>query len=243
MAHVDPEILAMLAVDGAAGSVHDIEHVASCPSCAAELRSLSDIAAMAASAGLGAEFRVESPPGAVWERISAQLGLTEIAKEQVPHQQRPPRLRGIMAIRRPMAIAAAALIVGAAAAVTVQDLTARPPLTRTIARITLRPLPEFPQWHAASGTAELEQGTAGKLLKVTIRATAKTGYFEVWLLGRNGSSMISLGDLNSRQTGRFSLPPGVNLGFYSRIDVSLQPFNGSTLHSKSSVVRGSLPAR
>jgi len=31
------------------------------------------------------------------------------------------------------------------------------------------------------------------------------------------------------------------MGTYSRIDISLQPFNGSTLHVKTSVVRGSLP--
>jgi hypothetical protein len=37
------------------------------------------------------------------------------------------------------------------------------------------------------------------------------------------------------------MPPGVDLANYSRIDVSLQPFNGSPLHSRTSVVRGSLP--
>ena len=40
--------------------------------------------------------------------------------------------------------------------------------------------------------------------------------------------MISLGDLNTRAPGTFTLPAGVNLRFYSRVDISLQPFNGST---------------
>jgi hypothetical protein len=53
--------------------------------------------------------------------------------------------------------------------------------------------------------------------------------------------MISLGDLDGARAGVFAMPPGVDLGFYSRIDVSLQPFNGSTLHSSVSVVRGALP--
>ena len=53
--------------------------------------------------------------------------------------------------------------------------------------------------------------------------------------------MISLGDLNAGQTGTFIIPPRTDLRNYSRIDVSLQPFNGSTQHSKISVVRGSLP--
>jgi len=54
--------------------------------------------------------------------------------------------------------------------------------------------------------------------------------------------MISLGDLNVGHTGTFAVPPGVDLRYYSRIDISLQPFNGSTQHSKISVVRGSWPA-
>jgi anti-sigma-K factor RskA len=54
--------------------------------------------------------------------------------------------------------------------------------------------------------------------------------------------MISLGDLNASHTGTFIIPPGTNLRNYSRIDVSLQPFDGSTQHSKTSVVRGSLSA-
>ena len=54
-------------------------------------------------------------------------------------------------------------------------------------------------------------------------------------------SMISLGDLNAGHTGTFVIPPGTDLHNYSRIDISLQPFDGSTRRSKTSVVRGSLP--
>lgn len=54
--------------------------------------------------------------------------------------------------------------------------------------------------------------------------------------------MISLGELDADQTGTFIIPPGTDLRNYSRIDVSLQAFDGSTQHSKTSVVRGSLPA-
>ena len=54
--------------------------------------------------------------------------------------------------------------------------------------------------------------------------------------------MISLGDLDADHDGTFAVPPGVDLRNYSRIDISLQPFNGSTLHVKTSVVRGSLPS-
>ncbi len=53
--------------------------------------------------------------------------------------------------------------------------------------------------------------------------------------------MISLGDLNVGHTGTFTVPPGTDLLDYTRIDISLQAFNGSTQHSKTSVVRGTLP--
>jgi hypothetical protein len=76
----------------------------------------------------------------------------------------------------------------------------------------------------------------------TLHAPRRPGFYEVWLLARDGISMISLGDLNAGHTGTFTVPPGVDLRDYSRIDVSLQPFNGSTQHSKTSVLRGSLPA-
>ena len=54
--------------------------------------------------------------------------------------------------------------------------------------------------------------------------------------------MISLGDLNADHTGTFIIPRRVDLRNYSRIDISLQPFTGSTPLSKASVVHGSLPA-
>ena len=82
---------------------------------------------------------------------------------------------------------------------------------------------------------------SGTELNITLRAPARPGYYEVWLLGRDGVKMISLGDLNSSRTGVFTLPPGTDLRFYSRIDISLQPFDGSTVHAPGSVVRGPLP--
>jgi hypothetical protein len=39
----------------------------------------------------------------------------------------------------------------------------------------------------------------------------------------------------------FTMPPGVDLATYSRLDVSPQAFNGSTVHARTCVVRGSLP--
>ena len=99
------------------------------------------------------------------------------------------------------------------------------------------------------GSFDRGRGTLGgwlvtitqQLMDVTLHAPRQPGFCEVWLLARDGVSMISLGDLNAGQTGTFIIPPRTDLRNYSRIDVSLQPFNGSTQHSKISGVRGSLP--
>ena len=72
-------------------------------------------------------------------------------------------------------------------------------------------------------------------------AAERAGFYEVWLLARDGHSMISLGELGSGHRGTFDMPPGVDLSNYSRVDVSLQAYNGSTAHARASVVRGTLP--
>jgi anti-sigma-K factor RskA len=136
---------------------------------------------------------------------------------------------------------AAGLIIGIGGTAGVVQLT-RAPASRVVAQIELYPLPQFPQWQAATGTAVMRATASQQVIAVTLDAPRRPGFYEVWLLARNGISMISLGDLNADQTGTFTIAPGTDLRNYSRIDVSLQPFNGSPVHVKTSVVRGSLPA-
>jgi Anti-sigma-K factor rskA len=146
--------------------------------------------------------------------------------------------------RRPLAAglagALAGLVIGIGGAAGIHQLT-RPAPATVVATIPLRPLAQFPQWQGASGTAVMASGPAGRHITVSLTAPRRPGFYEVWLLARNGVSMISLGDLDASHAGRFDMPPGVDLANYSRIDISLQPFDGSTLHAKTSVVRGSLP--
>ena len=149
--------------------------------------------------------------------------------------------RGRRRLAVAVAGAAAGLVIGIGGTVAVIELT-RPSASPVVADIELRPLPQFPQWQSAAGSAVLRETPAAQQLAVSVTAPRRTGFYEVWLLGRDGTSMISLGDLNAANNGTFTLPAGVDLQFYSRIDVSLQPFNGSTQHSSTSVVRGSLPS-
>ena len=176
---------------------------------------------------------------------AAGPGAAGPASDPAPSESRSGRRARVPRWRRhPVAVAiaaaAAGLIIGAGAVAGIGQLkpSAGPPAGTTIA---LRPLPQFPQWRGTSGTAVMHRSAAATRLDVTLRAPDRPGFYEVWLLARNGVSMIALGDLSAAHTGRFAVPPGVSLRNYSRIDVSLQQFNGNPLHSRTSVVRGSLP--
>jgi hypothetical protein len=140
-----------------------------------------------------------------------------------------------------LAAVAAGLVIGIGGTIGVAQVVKSPP-AHVVARIELSPLPQFPQWQGTTGTAVMRAAASQQQLVVTLRAPVRPGFYEVWLLARDGVSMISLGDLSSDHTGTFTMPPGVDLRDYSRIDISLQPFDGNTQHSKTSVVRGSLPA-
>jgi Anti-sigma-K factor rskA len=254
VSHVDPEVLALIALGEQAGAPDARAHLAQCAHCAGELRSLASVVTVARQ-GDDAGGLV-TPPAALWHRIAAhpdaQAGPGPAAAADGEPEPEPGRSatrprRGRPAWRRrPAAVAVAGviagLIIGAGGAAIAHIGHQEAPAPQVVGASALRPLPQFPQWQAASGSAVMERGPAGLQLRVTVRAPARPGFFEVWLLARNGASMISLGDLNRRHTGEFTVPPDTDLHNYSRIDVSLQPFNGSTAHSRVSVVRGALPS-
>lgn len=264
MSHTDPAILALRALGETAGTADDDAHTAACARCRDELARLSRLVALAREGGAGESL--ETPPPKVWERIAVAVGdvtaspleaaqrgsladrpavdagqVTGPAERTGRHARQGKRTgwrHGRLAAG--LAGLAAGLVMGIAGTAGLARLDSAPP-ARVIARVELRPLPEFPQWRGARGTAVMQVTASQQVIDVTLTAPPRPGFYEVWLLARNGVSMISLGDLNAAHTGRFTVPAGTDLANYSRIDVSLQPFNGSTLHSRSSVVRGLLP--
>jgi len=261
--HIDPDLLALQALGEDIGQ-EARAHLDSCPDCRAEMRQLTEV--VTAARGGPDIVQLDAPPAGLWSRVAAAAGVDVAPVSGDGLASRPAAVPGLVDgaepvpagagaragagqlrwwRRRPLVTATAALVagllIGAGAAAGIGQLTASP-AAKVVASIPLRPLPEFPQWRAASGSAVMAQGPHGQQeLTVSLRAPRKPGFYEVWLLARNGISMISLGDLGPGHTGKFTMPPGVDLADYSRIDVSLQPFNGSPLHSRASVVRGSLP--
>ena len=257
MSHTDPEILALRALGETAGTAHDAEHAASCAHCQAELARLTEVVRLARDAD-----PAEHPAGAAapalgphrrrgrHQRPPERHGPERSPAERIRAERlwppggalsRPAGPPATPAAGRRLAGLAAGLVIGIGGTIGVAQVVKSPP-THVVARIELSPLPQFPQWQGTTGTAVMRATASQQELVVTLRAPARPGFYEVWLLARDGVSMISLGDLSAEHTGTFIMPPGVDLRDYSRIDVSLQPFNGSTQHSKASVVRGSLPA-
>ncbi len=258
MSHTDPVILALRALGETAVTTDDAGHAETCAYCRGELARLTEVVELARHGGAGE--RLETPPSQVWNQIAAAVGADHVAPPGIGHVvpagngaaappagYRPRGRRGILArwprgrLAAGLAGLAAGLIIGIGGMAGIVQLT-RAPAPRVVAQIELSPLPEFPQWRDATGTAVMRATASQQVIVVTLHAPRRAGFYEVWLLARGGVSMISLGDLTAGHTGAFAVPPGTDLRDYSRIDVSLQPFNGSTQHSKTSVVRGSLPA-
>ena len=119
-------------------------------------------------------------------------------------------------------------------------------LTRTsttaptvVASTALDPLADY----TATGRASIEVVDGTELLAVDVRGLPATdGYFEVWLLAPDASSMIAVGTLGAGETAAFPLPPGVALSDYPVVDISIEAYDGNPAHSADSVVRGTLPA-
>ncbi len=239
MSHTDPVILALRALGETAGTEHEL----TCARCRTELVRLSEVVDLART---GPAEPLESPPPQVWDRIAAEVGLDTATPASAPDPAPPPSTETRTGWRRGRLTAtvaglAAGLIIGVGGTAGIVQLT-KAPATRVVAQIELSPLPAFPQWNGVTGTAVMRATAGQQVMVVALNAPAKPGFYEVWLLARNGVSMISLGDLGADHDGTFTVPSGVDLRNYSRIDISLQPFDGSTLHVKTSVVRGSLPA-
>ncbi|WTX00114.1 anti-sigma factor [Streptomycetaceae bacterium NBC_01309] len=146
-------------------------------------------------------------------------------------------------LRKSVALAASAAVIGAAAGVggtlwATQDEDT--PSTQVAAETRLEPLPA----HQAVGAAYLDTGGGEPGRRLVIRVsglTEQSGFYEVWLLDRDAQKMISVGLLPANGEATFDLPPNLDLAGYPVVDVSLQQYNGSPEHSGDSVVRGTLP--
>ena len=228
--HVDPDDLALLALgedpDGVAAG-----HVAACEQCQGELDALRAVVRQVRT--LEPEDTPVAPPPRVWEAVVAAFGSDAVA----PPRAVQPTGR-LVGRSRTLLVAAAATLVGI---VLGAGLTAL--LTdnddaggRVVARTRLAALPD----HSGSGVASVVGTGSARVLELDVTGlTRGSGFYEVWLLDADAQRLVSLGLLDG-STGRFPLPPQIDVARFPVVDVSLEPADGNPAHSGDSVVRGTL---
>lgn len=250
MSHLDPELLALLALGEPVASDDERTHLAACPACTADLAEMSHAVVVARSTIDDAEL--ESPPSRVWNAIASDLSLSDAASADpfaaapapepdpdpvaIDARERPRRERRRRSLRGAWMLAAAIAVVVAVGAGTWIGIAALGPTP-----VATAALDAFPDHAGAVGSAEVEESRDGaRTLVVTLEGAKESGdYLEVWLIRNDGGALISLGVLDGAK-GAFAIPPGVDLSEYDLVDISFEPIDGDPAHSGDSIVRGQL---
>lgn len=241
MAHLDPELLALLALGEDAASAEDRLHLAGCLGCRAQLSGL----ARPVAATRSTDEPLAIPGPRVWAGIAEALQLDPSlagdplgapAPRPVPAPARPSR-----PVRRfrpgVIAAVAAAAVVLVTGGVAIGLLSVQPEAQR-IATATLQALPG---WQGSTGTAVLERLPNGRRVvevHTTVQPDTTTDH-EVWLMTAGAQRLVSLGMLRGT-SGTFAVPAGVDLGRFRLVDVSDEPRDGNPAHSGDSIIRGAL---
>jgi hypothetical protein len=259
MTHLDSELLAAHALGQTDQLDSDqLEHLATCPQCRAELDELSRLVQLGRDGpGLARPMVGEQ---ALWRAISDELRLDTSAAaapvltdtgpsptleptgEQRDHDsvRRAPVQHDRWAPRRWMLLLAAAvgLIIGVG--VTAAVNLARPDDVEIVSSTTLTALPG----ETGGGQAELVRDQGATALRISVEGSAPSSkYREVWLINNDGKRMYSLGVLPPTGSGTYPVPAklGSSLDGFTIVDVSLEPYDGNAAHSLKSQVRGTLP--
>lgn len=239
--HLDPELLALLALGERPGAPAEVvaaeQHLQSCAACSSELDELSAVVRTART--VTPDDALVAPPESVWAAVAAEVGHESTGSSAPVDEVAAARRR-----RRPgwVLVAAAAcvgLVVGAGAVYGVASDGDGGGSPTVLASAQLEPLTS----QDARGVAQVIETPAGPQVSVDVSGLAKAdGFYEVWLLDKDASKLISLGVLDSTDHGEFAMPPGISMADYPVVDVSLEPDDGDPSHSKNSLVRGILPA-
>lgn len=223
MAHCEPQTLSLIAL-GEQPSADEALHLVTCDTCRRDWESMRATVDVARDLG---DDELLTPPDHVWaaiaEEISADAGTVV-----------PLRPRRRVAPWIALAAAVGVIVGGAVGASLVRSA---PP--EIVASVALEPLADY----STTGTATVEVIDGAEMLAVDVSGLPSTdGYFEVWLLAPDASSMIALGTLGAGESTVLPLPAGVSLADYPIVDISAEPYDGDPAHSTDSVVRGTLPA-
>jgi hypothetical protein len=255
MPHIDPERLALFALGEPVATTEESEHLADCAQCVDDLAALRH-AAVAGRASMDVG-ELETPPEAVWLRISEELSLGRTMT--IPPKPAPPAsivsAPAAAAVSPPVAepaaqhaaprrrlatriwALAASFVLVAGVGLGVWAVNQRVAQTE-VAEATLAAFPDHP---TAEGTAIVEEQSDGSLaVRVALNADAAPDTFrEVWLITADASALVSLGVLEGAEQ-TFAVPAGIDLRDYVLVDISQEPEDGDETHSGDSIVRGEL---
>lgn len=259
MQHLTDDTITALALG--ASSVH-AQHLEDCSACRGEVTEVRSVAALLRAAH--AEPVV--PPPAMWDRILADI--TSDTPGSVAAEVPAPASRGSSrgsspasssapapargrshgtsdsAVRRRRRRYSARAVVAAcvASALVAASLVllvvtqVRSPDSTELAEAALDPLMPV----ATAARAELVERDGQRVLIVDADALPTVeGYLDVWLLDSQAERMVNLGVMGGPTT-ELSVPADLDLGMFSVVDVSIEPYDGDPTHSGSSVWRGSL---
>ncbi|MGY1644169.1 anti-sigma factor [Geodermatophilus sp. SYSU D00703] len=257
MPHCTPEQLALAALREPLPEA-DAAHLESCAECRAEVASLQRGVDALAVPELAAPGAPVPPPPAVWAAIAAATGVAVAPRmesaaapaEPAPTAAPPPAPEPPAPVAEPSApvvplprrrsrvllAAAAALVVGAGIGAGAVVLGTRGGEGLTVTAAALEPLDDS----GASGEARvLERSDGSLVLDVDLTAAElEDEYYEVWLLDPEVEQLVSLGVVQGGSEVTLELPPGIDLGEYPIVDVSVEPLDGDPAHSGVSVARG-----
>jgi len=226
VAHCDPQTLSLIAI-GEEPTADDALHLVTCDDCRREWESLREVVDIARDLD---DDELMAPPAHVWAAISEEIAQTSSDAGNVV----PLRARRNLAPWLAVAAAVGLVLGGVGGAMLMRST---PP--EIVASVALEPLADY----SATGNAAVEVVDGAEVLAVDVTGLPSTdGYFEVWLLAPDASSMIALGTLGPDERAVLPLPAGVSLADYPVVDISAEPYDGDPTHSSDSVVRGTLPA-
>jgi hypothetical protein len=239
--HLSPDDLTLMAIGEPVGAPEDVAraaaHLQACGRCRGELDQLTAVARTARQAARDEALVV--PPDSVWAGITAELATDAPRAEDADVV---PLRRSTRSSWLGLAAAACIGLVVGGGAVYAATSGQRAPVTvaaPVLAEASLAPLPGS----AASGRVEVVQTAAGPQVQVDVAGLAKKdGYYEVWLLDKDGKKLVALGALNGAAKGTFDMPTGISMNDYPVVDVSFEPPDGNPNHSHQSLVRGTLQA-
>jgi len=264
MRHVDPEVIALLALGEQVGLPEEDAHLSECDRCRGEVIALSHAAVVGRSTIESGQLLVA--PSRVWDRISDELSLNSVGEtpstdssaganvawsdDGVESETSSRHETGVtegaavhsLDTRRRRwvgvvaAAAALALVTTAGSAIWSSYIPAEQPTV--LASATLE---AFPNWADSTGEARLEQLPDGtRVIDVNLTAPAtESGYREVWLITTDATALVSLGVVDGT-AGQFAIPDGLDVERYALVDISQEPFDGDPAHSGDSIVRGQL---